>query len=189
MYVNNLIQESVSFLAEKSVLKVKAPQPTLEQLQSELSELRGRVDFRPQQSFIAGSGEVRILRMDDIDTTDINNGSMIIWDTQIKKFRFVQIPESFVTADNVVRPTRLITGDYIVQLNDYYIGVNSPNPVTITLPTSVLAGKQYVIKDESGDLSSSPITIVGLIDNNQDVVFQINNGSLTLIYRNGWRAI
>lgn len=187
--IKNLIAESVSLLAEKSVLKVKLPTPTIDQLQSDLIDLKNRVDYRPQQSFIAGSGEVRILRMDDIDTSAISNGAMIIWDEQIKKFRFVQIPESFVTADNVVRPTILITGNYIVQLNDYYIGVNSPNPVTITLPTTILDGKQYVIKDESGDLSSSPITIVGLIDNNQDVIFQINNGSLTLIYRNGWGAI
>lgn len=186
---NSLITESVSLLAEKSLLKAKLPIPTIEQLQSELIDLKNRVDYRPQQTFIAGSGEVRILRMDDIDTSNISNGAMIIWDAQIKKFRFTQIPESFVTADNVVRPTRLITGNYVVQLNDYYIGVNSTTPVTITLPTNILDGKQYVIKDESGDLSSSPITIIGLIDNNQDVIFQINNGSLTLIYRNGWRAI
>ena len=185
----NLIAESVALLTEKSVLKVKLPTPSLDQLQTELIDLKNRLDYRPQQSFIAGSGEVRILRMDDIDISAISNGAMIIWDSQISKFRFIQIPESFVTADNVVRPTRLITGNYVVQLNDYYIGVNSPNPVTITLPTNILDGKQYVIKDESGDLTNSPITIIGLIDNNQDAIFQINNGSLTLIYRNGWRAI
>jgi hypothetical protein len=49
-----------------------------------------------------------------------------------------------------------ISSDYAAQPYDYYIGVNGTN-VTITLPlgTSVVQGKTYVVKDESGLISTN----------------------------------
>jgi Tfp pilus assembly protein PilX len=49
-----------------------------------------------------------------------------------------------------------ISSNYTAQPSDYYIGVNGTN-VTVTLPlgSSVVAGKTYVIKDESGLITSN----------------------------------
>jgi Tfp pilus assembly protein PilX len=49
-----------------------------------------------------------------------------------------------------------ISSNYTAQPSDYYIGVNGTN-VTVTLPlgSSVVAGKTYVIKDESGLISGN----------------------------------
>ena len=49
-----------------------------------------------------------------------------------------------------------VSSNYAAQPYDYYIGVNGTN-VTVTLPlgSSVVAGKTYVIKDESGLITSN----------------------------------
>jgi hypothetical protein len=85
--------------------------------------------------------------------------------------------------------TRLVnTSTYVATASDYYIGVNYAGPVSITLPT-VSDGSQLIIKDESGNCANNPITLVGTVDNNTNVQLAFNNGSLTLIYRSGWRII
>ena len=95
----------------------------------------------------------------------------------------------------IVFPTHLVIHpSYDVELSDYYIGVNYAGICTITLP----AGKEgliFVIKDESGHASYAYryIQIQGsageLIDDNSYVVINLDYGSLTFIYRNGWRII
>lgn len=49
-----------------------------------------------------------------------------------------------------------ISSDYAAQPYDYYIGVNGTN-VTITFPlgSSLVQGKTYVVKDESGLVTSN----------------------------------
>jgi hypothetical protein len=49
-----------------------------------------------------------------------------------------------------------VSSNYAAQPYDYYIGVNGTN-VTVTLPlgSSVVQGKTYVIKDESGVITSN----------------------------------
>jgi hypothetical protein len=85
--------------------------------------------------------------------------------------------------------TRLVnTSTYVATASDYYIGVNYAGPVSITLPT-VSDGNQLIIKDESGNCANNPITLVGTVDNNTNIQLAFNNGSLTLIYRSGWRII
>ena len=83
---------------------------------------------------------------------------------------------------------RVNTSTYVATASDYYIGVNYVGPVSITLPT-VSDGNQLIIKDESGNCANNPITLVGTVDNNTNVQLAFNNGSLTLIYRSGWRII
>jgi hypothetical protein len=85
--------------------------------------------------------------------------------------------------------TRLVnTSTYVATASDYYIGVNYAGPVSITLPTGS-DGNELIIKDESGNCANNPITLVGTVDNNTNVQLAFNNGSLTLIYRSGWRII
>jgi hypothetical protein len=92
-------------------------------------------------------------------------------------------------------PTSTVASStYSVQDTDYYVGVNYAGIVTITLPSGS-AGKIFVIKDESGNASylNRYIKIQGsggqLVDGSAYAILNINYGSLTLIYRNGWRII
>ncbi len=87
-------------------------------------------------------------------------------------------------------PVKTVTGNYAVNRHDYYIGVNSTDLTQITLPFTSYPGRQIVIKDESGNAQLNHIDIVGTIDNDSDgASIRINNGSITLIYNNGWRII
>jgi hypothetical protein len=79
---------------------------------------------------------------------------------------------------------------------DYYIGVNHLGPVTITLPENVETGTCYVIKDELGQASQGTNRYIEIlpsgtdtIDGKEKVTIAIDYGSLTLIYRNGWRVV
>jgi len=88
-------------------------------------------------------------------------------------------------------PVKLITGNYTLTKKDYYVGVNANSSVTITLPSSIgFSGRKVIIKDESGHCSSNPITVLGNVDNDSGgFVLSINNGSIQMIYREGWRII
>lgn len=91
---------------------------------------------------------------------------------------------------NIDRPVKTVTSNYTPTTRDWYIGVNHTDVVTITLPTNVTNGREYVIKDESGYAHLVPIRISGTIDNDPDgVEIRFRNGSITFLYNNGWRII
>ncbi len=93
---------------------------------------------------------------------------------------------------NLDTPVKTITDDYTIGRRDYYIGVNTlTKKIYVTLPNvSIKQGRIIVIKDESGNCSIYPIIVQGLVDNDPDGFrLQINNGSIQLIYNNGWRII
>ncbi len=89
----------------------------------------------------------------------------------------------------------LISSDYTVSSNDYYIGVNSKNPVTITLPEDPKDCLQLIIKAEMGPpLGNRKITIVtaddATIDGEDDYVIEVPYGYVRLISRGGeWYII
>jgi hypothetical protein len=94
-------------------------------------------------------------------------------------------------------PIKYITSSsYTITPQDYYVGVNYPGAVTITLPTPRKNGKVYIVKDELGEASEGTnryITILpsGLdkIDGQDKAILAYDYGSLTFIYRNGWRVV
>ena len=92
---------------------------------------------------------------------------------------------------NLDFPVKLVTGNYTITRKDYYIGVNATSAVTITLPSSIgFPGRKVVIKDESGNCSSNPITVNGTVDNDSGgFILQMDNGGIQMIYREGWRII
>lgn len=94
-------------------------------------------------------------------------------------------------------PIKYITSStYTVTPQDYYIGVNYAGAVSITLPTPKKNGKTYIIKDELGEASRGVnryITILpagsDTIDNRDRAFIAYDYGSLTFVYRNGWRVV
>lgn len=75
---------------------------------------------------------------------------------------------------------------YLAKPTDYYIGVNGPG-VTVTLPSGAIAGKTYLIKDESGQITANAayriaITGGGLIDGSSTIVMTQSYMSLSLLW-------
>lgn len=79
-----------------------------------------------------------------------------------------------------------VSSSYAIKSTDYYIGVNGTG-VTVTLPSGVIAGKTYVIKDESGQITANSayrITVTGggLIDGSSSIVMTQSYMSLSLLW-------
>ena len=80
-----------------------------------------------------------------------------------------------------------ISSNYTALATDYYIGVNGTN-VTVTLPlgSSVVQGKTYIIKDESGMAGTKHIVVAptspNLIDGQSSLTISVGYLSVTLIW-------
>jgi len=132
-----------------------------------------------------GSGEVNLRYLDDVKRDTIVDGRVLKYSAFEKKFIFDDINPYEV----VFNTTEVTTSIYEVTDTDYYIGVRYAG-ATVTLPISPDSGRTLIVKDELGVAETSPITIEGTIDNDSDgAIIQMNNGSLTLIYRDGWRIV
>lgn len=81
----------------------------------------------------------------------------------------------------------IVTGkdeSYVVLPTDYYIGVNGPG-ITVTLPSGAITGKIYIIKDESGLVTSNPayrVTVTGPIDGPGPVIMTQSYMSLSVLW-------
>lgn len=135
---------------------------------------------------LGGGGEVNLRWLDDVNRSTIADGRWLKYDGATEKFVFDDI-----NPFEVVHNTTLVTTPtYEIVDNDYYIGVDYAGAVSITLPSSPNSGRVIVIKDESGDASTNPITVTGTVDNDAGgFILQLDNGGVQLIYRDGWRII
>lgn len=133
-----------------------------------------------------GSGEVNLRWLDDVKRDTIADGRWLKYSEADKKFVFDEINPYEV----VYNTTLVTTATYTVDNDDWYIGVNRAGPVSITLPTSPSSGRVLVIKDESGNASINPITVLGTVDNDAGgFILQMDNGGIQMVYRSGWRVI
>jgi hypothetical protein len=86
--------------------------------------------------------------------------------------------------------TTTIYTNHVIGRHDYYVGVGA-TPSTITLPALAKDGRMIIIKDEVGNCSSNPITVLGNVDNDPGgFILAENNGGIQMIFNNGgWRII
>jgi hypothetical protein len=88
-------------------------------------------------------------------------------------------------------PVTLIdTATYSATVDEYFLGVITDTPCTITLPAGTL-GKAFIIKDSVGDSSTNNITIVGsTIDGQASYVLKTDWSSIGVVY-NGieWNVV
>ena len=133
-----------------------------------------------------GGGEVNLRWLDDVYRPSIYDGRYLRYNDTLKKFEFAE-----VNPHDIVFSTLLIdTPTYLVDGDEYYMGVNYAGPVTITLPLVPSSGRMLIIKDESGHASTNPITVLGTVDNDTGgFIIQLDNGGIQMIYRNGWRIV
>lgn len=161
----NLLEKSLGLLAEPSEVKQQNdPLTPLNQNFATLEDLDKHYKLflsriQQQLSTVGGGGETNLAYMD--------------------------MPLTYVTSST-----------YTIKPQDYYIGINYAGAVTITLPTPRKDGKVYIVKDELGQASQGPnryITIMpsgsDLIDEEDRAILAFDFGSLTFVYRNGWRVV
>ena len=166
-------------------------QPNPDLVSKDIDAIRQKMKFLEQAiGKIAatgpGGGEVNLRWLDDVKRDTISDGRWLKYSEADKKFVFDEINPYEV----VYNTTEVTTPTYTVDDNDWYIGVNYAGPVTITMPTSPSSGRVLVIKDESGNASINPITVLGTVDNDTGgFILQMDNGGIQMVYRSGWRVI
>ena len=84
--VNSLAQ-AISGLIKKPEQLDEQPQLSdLEKLQREFTQFKKLVSM--QMASIGGGGEVRLLKLDDVDTSSLGNGKFMIYNSSTKKIEF-----------------------------------------------------------------------------------------------------
>lgn len=88
----------------------------------------------------------------------------------------------------------LINANYKVTSNDYYIGVNAEEPITITLPKSPTDGLEFIIKIEGEMNGNKKVTIItedgSKIDSDSSIILKTTHDKLRIIFRNpNWHII
>lgn len=166
-------------------------QPDPDLVTPQMDDIRKKIKFMEQAigkiaALGPGSGEVNLRWLDDVYRPSIFDGRYLRYNDTLKKFEFAEVNPHDITYTTtlVTTPTYTVTGA------DYYMGVNYAGPVTITLPSTPSSGRMLIIKDESGNCSTNPITVSGTVDNDTGgFILQLDNGAIQLIYRNGWRIV
>ena len=83
----NSLAEQMSGLIKKPEQLDEQPQLTdLEKLQREFTQFRKLVTL--QMASIGGGGEVRLLNLDDVDTSSLGNGKFLVYNATSKKLEF-----------------------------------------------------------------------------------------------------
>ena len=88
------------------------------------------------------------------------------------------------------------TTSYGAGVDDYYIGMSNGQTVNLPIGSSLTAGKQYIIKDESGlagTFVGYRVTVAAsapdLIDGQDSVILALNYGAINLIWTGSFWSI
>lgn len=194
-----LEEKSLGLLSEPSDVKQQNdPLTPLNQNFATLDDLNKHYKLflsriQQQLSTLGGGGETRLEFLDDVNRNSVKvNHKFLRYDSGTKKWVGSDAGEGpFVSSTKYVT-----SSSYTILEHDYYIGVNYPGAVTITLPSGSVEGTTYIVKDERGEASKGMnryITILpsgsDLIDGQNRVILAYDFGSLTFVYRNGWRVV
>ena len=196
----SLIEKSLGLLSEPSNIKVQNdPLTPLDQKFATLDDLQKHYNtfltrIQQQLSTLGGGGETRLEFLDDVDRDSAKvNNKFLKYNSSTGKWEGSNAggggPAYYAT-------TYITSSSYTITENDYYIGVNYAGAVTITLPIVSVEGTTYIVKDELGEASKGTnryITILpsgsDLIDGRDRAILAYDYGSLTFVYRNGWRVV
>ena len=84
--VNSLAQAMSSLIKKPEQLNEQPQLSDLEKLQLEFAQFRKLVTM--QMASIGGGGEVRLLNLDDVDTSSLGNGKFLVYNATSKKLEF-----------------------------------------------------------------------------------------------------
>lgn len=193
-----LVEKSLGLVAEPTTVKNQDPLTPLDQkfmtvdaFQKHYQSFLARV--QQQLSTLGGGGEVRLEFLDDVYRDSVKRRNKFLrYNSTIKKW------EGADCGSNGMRYATVLvdSNSYTPTDTDYYIGVNYAGAVTITLPENAEPGTCYVIKDELGQASQGTNRYIEILPSGTDSIdgktkatIAIDYGSVTLIYRNGWRVV
>jgi hypothetical protein len=108
-------------LTEKKFLKL------FNRLQADFQALKKHVESRPVYGSGGGSGEVRILRMDDLDSSGLQDGASLVWSASLNKF-ILQIPTSSDEEMPYAKRVDFITDDELYK-GEAAVGSSESDPV------------------------------------------------------------
>jgi hypothetical protein len=179
------VAENTSLFAVPEVEKVP---PKFKEIQNKLNYLEKWIYKISAEG--PGSGSYWLNDLGDTDYESVKNASnnqVLQFNSTIGKW----VASNIAPSEVVNNTTEVTSNTYTVTDSDYYIGVNHPAPVTITIPDTLNQGRIVIVKDESGNCYNNPITLAGNIDNDTTgAIIQINNGAVQLLFRSGfWRII
>lgn len=126
---------------------------------------------------------------------DSDNGQEYIYINDGNSEQWVQPSASNVLSATVNTVVAVSGSSYEASSLDYYIGVSYGGVCTVTLPETPEAGREIIVKDESGQASSWNRRIIvegadgDTIDNKDKAIININSAGLHFIYRMGWRIV
>lgn len=194
-----LIEKSLGLLSEPSDVKQQNDPltpldqkfATFDDLQKHYRTFLSRI--QQQLSTLGGGGETRLEFLDDVNRNSVKSDHKFLrYDAPSQKWIGAYAGE----APFISSTTYITSSSYTITENDYYIGVNYAGAVTITLPTVIVEGTTYIVKDELGEASKGTnryITILpsgsDKIDGQDRAILAYDFGSLTFVYRNGWRVV
>ena len=194
-----LIEKSLGLLSEPSDVKQQNdPLTPLDQKFATFDDLQKHYKLflsriQQQLSTLGGGGETRLEFLDDVNRNSVKvDHKFLRYDAPTKKW----IGAYAGQAPFISSTTYITSSSYTITENDYYIGINYAGAVTITLPSISIEGTTYIVKDELGEASKGTnryITILpsgsDLIDGRDRAILAFDYGSLTFVYRNGWRVV
>jgi hypothetical protein len=193
-----LTEKSLGLLAEPTTTKNEDPLTPLNQNFMTVDAFRKHYQLflakiQQQLSTLGGGGETRLEFLDDVDRNSVKvDNKFLRYNVTTQKWEGADPGSSGIHYSTV----SVTSATYTVQLTDYYIGVNHPGAVTITLPGNVETGTCYVVKDELGQASNGTNRYIAVVPSGSDTIdgqdkitIAYNFGSLTLIYNNGWRIV
>ena len=84
--VNSLAQAMSGLIKKPEQLDEQPQLSDLEKLQREFTQFKKLVSM--QMASIGGGGEVRLLNLDDVDTSSLGNGKFLVYNSSSKKLEF-----------------------------------------------------------------------------------------------------
>ena len=146
---------------------------------------------RHAQTLVSLTETQRITPEDIFLVLDLNEFQAV---SQPKRITLSGISASLSALPVNYSTTLVNSSTYNVTDTDYYIGVNYSGVATVVMPPATTPGRVIIVKDESGNAGSGVnrnIRISGSsqIDGEDEAIISYDDGSLTFIYRDGWRVI
>lgn len=186
------LAERAAKLITEAPKKDSYQQPDVPLVDGSMKAVRDKLKFLEQwlgkvSMTGSGGGEVKLRFLDDVDRQTISDGLFLKYSAASGKFIFASQEHD----EPQVNTAYVTTSSYTLSNVDSYVGIDYAGPANVFLPSvNVSNGRLLYIKDESGNASINQITINGNIDNDSSgAILATNNGSLQLIYRNGWRIV
>lgn len=190
---DDIIQQTVNAISSPKFAKQELPdfqQKEIDAIRKQIAEIIQRMGTLSWGG--GGTGIVKLWDGDDLIRSSRED------DKQFLTHRNGYFQFDYINPSEIVANTVYITSNnYQITKDDYYIGVNCASTVTITLPpfSDIFTGREYYVKDESGN-ASAPARWIDIypsgsdkIDGQNYVRLQIDYGGLKFIYRDGWRVI